>query len=228
MSVTTPPPVVVTKKKGMGCFGCGCLAVVVALLLLVALIAIGAYYTYNRLDALTSTTPESVPSFDGGDDVYQRTMQKVNTFSQALAQNQPGSLELTADEINTLLAHEPELAANQAHVFVSMSGDRMKVQASLPTTLLPGGWFKGRFINGVVEFSPSFDPDTKSLNLALHHLHTSSIDIPESTLASIQDAVNQLMNTQLQSSSSTKLLLDHAKTIEVRDGNLEIETHPAP
>ncbi len=98
----------------------------------------------------------------------------------------------------------------------------------MPTNLLPGGWFKNRFINGEVEFSPSFNPDTKTLNLALHHLRTSTIDIPESTLASIQDQLNQSMNTQLQNSSTTKLLLDHAKTIEVRDGNLEIETQATP
>ena len=106
-----PPPVVVRPRKGLGCWLGGCVGLLIALLVIVGLVAAIGYFSYDKVLHLTSATPTTVPNPDGGDEVYQAAVQKLNAFSQALQQNQPATLQLNASEINTLIARDPQISA---------------------------------------------------------------------------------------------------------------------
>ncbi len=223
--MANPPPVVVVKeKRGLGCFGAGCLIVLVAVLLCAALVGGGGYFLYSKGNALTSQTPSTVQTFDGGDDVYHAAEQKLTTFNQAVQQGQPGTLELTADEINTLIARAPDFNASQVHLFVSMTDNKGKVQMSLPTSLLPLGILKDRFINGEAEFTPGFDSSTKSVTLLLHSLRIGSEDVPKENLPMISEQIAGPLNTQLDQTPAVKQVLDRATSIEVRNGKFVVQT----
>jgi hypothetical protein len=220
-----PPPVVVQgKKRGLGCFGGGCVAVLIVLALVLVVGGCLGYYGFHRALAMTSETPATIPTFDGGGDLFQSTTQKLEGFGRELEAGRPADLELTADELNTLIARSPDLAANQIHLFVTMNNDQANVLLSLPTDLLPGGMLKGRYINGEAALSPGFDPDSKSLDLGLRRFKIGDLAVPASDLPLIESQLKPALNMQMQNSPSAKQFLDHAKTIEIRGGKLEIET----
>jgi hypothetical protein len=219
-----PPPVVVQKKRGPGCFGCGCLVLLVAIILLVGGGAGVFYLLHTKGMAVTATTPAPVPTFDGGDALYSATVQKTNAFGQALQQNQPTTLELTADEINTIIARSPNLAASQVHAFITMTGNVARIQAAVPTNLLPGGMLKDRYLNVDFSFTPGFDPDSKNVSVNLQSLQFGSDNIPKENLTAMQSELEPLLNIQLQRDPNIQRLLNQAKSIEVRDGKLEIAT----
>jgi hypothetical protein len=223
--MTTPPspPPAVPAKRGLGCFGWGCAVLVVLLLLIGGLVLGISYFGYSKITHLTSTEPATVQSFDGGDAVYQGALQKTNAFDQSVQQNQPATLELTADEINTLIARDPDFAKYQIHAFITMTGDHGDMQVSLPTNLIPYGLLKDRYLNVEADFTPSFDPSTKALNFTLHSFKFGGGVVPPDQLMTVQDNINPLLNTQLQNSSDAKQILDRAQAIQIRDGKLFIQ-----
>jgi hypothetical protein len=221
---TPPPPVVVREKRGMGCFGCGCLVVLVVLILLAALVGGLSYFAYTKGMTLTSTTPGGIQTFDGGDDVYHGAEQKLTTFNEAVQQNQPATLELSADEVNTLIARSPDLAGSQIHLFLSFTDSTAHVQASLPTNLLPFGIIKDRYINGDSDFIPGLDPSTKSVTLVLQRLRIGSEEVPKGDLSTLQSEMEPAINTQLQKTPAIKQVLDRATFIGIKGGKLLIQT----
>jgi hypothetical protein len=221
--MTTPPPPGVPQRRGLGCFGWGCAIVVVLVLLIGGLVAGIGYFGYSKISNLTSTAPTTVQSFDGGDATYQSALQKTNTFSQAVQQNQPATIELSADEINTLIARDPDFAKSQIHAFISMTGDRGDLQVSLPTNLIPYGLIKDRFLNVEASFTPQFDSANKTLNFTLHSFSFAGGTVPPAQLPTIQNNINPLLNTQLQNSADARSILSRAQNIEIRDGKLVIQ-----
>ena len=220
---TSPPAPPVPKKRGGGCFAWGCTAVLVVLLLIVGLLTAISYLGYHKISNLTSSQPITVETFDGGDAVYQAAIQKTNTFDQAVQQGQPATLELSADEINTLIARDPDFAKNQIHASVTMTADHGDLQLSLPTNLIPYGLIKDRYLNVEADFTPVFDPANKTLNFNLHTFKFAGGTVPPEQLPTVQNNLNPLLNTQLQNSPDAKRLLDHAQSIEIRDGKLIIK-----
>src|SRR5471032_823507 len=102
MSVSTAPPPAPPKKKGLGCLGCGCLVLALLVILFVGLVAGACYWSYSEVIALTTTTPAAIPSFEGSDDLYQTTRQKLADFNHDVKNHQAATIRLSADEINTL------------------------------------------------------------------------------------------------------------------------------
>jgi hypothetical protein len=221
MSVSTPP---VQKKSGLGCLGCGCLVLALLVILFLALVAGAGYLGYTKAVSLTSTTPAAVPSFNGSDDVYNTAEQKVTAFGHDVQNHQAATVRLSADEINTLIAHNPDLIRQKAHLFVTLTNDQAQVQGSLPTGELSHGILKNRYLNFDTTFGLGFNSDTKSLDLALHHLQIGDQPTPPNLLPTMQAELTPLLNTQLQMYPGTKGLLQQAKSIEIKDGELVIET----
>jgi len=222
----TPPPAPaapVEKKRGLGCFGCGCLILVVLVLLCVGLVGGVCYWTYHQASKLTSPVPSTVQNFDGGDALYQGATQKLTTFDQALQQHQPNTLQLSADEINTLIARDRDFADNNIHAFVTMTDDKASMQISLPTSALPMGMFHGRYVNGEISFGLNFDPTSKTLAFTLQGLHLANEDVPKNILPTLQTQLAPYINQLLQNDPECKKILNQAKSIEIKDGLLIIE-----
>jgi hypothetical protein len=224
MSVSTPPPVVVVKeKRGPGCLGCGCGILVIVLLLLGVLIGAMIYELKQKGTAITTTAPAQIPSFDGGDAMFQAANQKLNDFSTAVQNGQPGSLQLSADEINTLIAHSPFVASYGSHAFVTLGDNTIDLKASLNGNAIPFGLLKGRYENIEVDFTPVFDPTARTLSFTIHRLKTDDQEMSQTDLASLQSELDAVLQAELQQAPSFKNFTDHAKSITVQNGQLDIE-----
>src|SRR5947207_3106224 len=150
--VDAPPP-----RKGSGCFGRGCLILVVfAFVLGIACVA-GMYWGLHRHSAIfhglywltkaraIAQTPVPVPQFTVSDAQIQSVHERCEDFEQKARAGQPAELELAPDDINTLVATNQDA---RGKVFVSIDKDRLRCQASVPL-----GEFIGRagyYFNGDV------------------------------------------------------------------------------
>src|SRR5947199_10279119 len=130
--VDAPPP-----RKGMGCFARGCLTLVVFAIVLGIACFAGMYWGLHRHSAIfhglywltkaraIAQTPVPVPQFTVSDAQIQSVHERCEDFEQKARAGQPAQLELTPDDINTLITTNQ---ATRAKRLVSSDGDGLQCQ----------------------------------------------------------------------------------------------------
>ena len=150
--VEAPP-----RRKGLGCFARGCLTLsIFAIVLAIAGFA-GLYWGLHRNSALfygsywlaktrsLAQAPTPVPEFNASDQQIQLVQERWQDFEQKTRAGQAAEIELSADDINALIATSEDV---RGKVFVSIDGNLLRLQASVPI-----GGFLGRpgyYFNGDV------------------------------------------------------------------------------
>jgi len=150
--VEAPP-----RRKGLGCFARGCLTLsIFAIVLAIAGFA-GLYWGLHRNSALfygsywlaktrsLAEAPTPIPEFNASDQQIQVVQERWQDFEQKTRAGQPAEIELSADDINALIATREDA---RGKVFVSIDGNLLRLQASVPI-----GGFLGRpgyYFNGDV------------------------------------------------------------------------------
>ena len=148
---TTPAP------KRRGCLFYGCLTAIVLLLLAGLMAFLAVRFVRNKLDAYTDTQPMKLPKVEMTDTEYQNLQERVKSFGVTLDQGKPGEpLMLNEREINALIARSENAKAFADKVYVSVNGNEVKGQVSIPLSGL--GWLgNGRYLNGEAVFKVSLE-----------------------------------------------------------------------
>jgi len=156
-------------RKGLGCFGRGCLILSIFAIVLAIAGFGGMYWGLHRHSALfygnywlakthsITEAPTPVPEFSGSDQQIQRVRERWQEFEQKTRAGQAAEIELSADDINALIATNDDV---RGKAFVSMEGNQLRLQMSMPI-----GEFLGRpghYFNGdvVIELEGGQSPDT--------------------------------------------------------------------
>jgi len=171
-----PPP----KRKGMGCFGKGCLLIIVFLVLLVVAFVIGFY---------TGTKPKEFPQVQASEEEQNVVRARWDEFEAATPIEQvitpvptpapvseetppeaapspvatppnPNRIELTASDINALISRGKR---TRGKGFVSIDNDVARVQVNIPLEKLPG--LRGRSLNAEFAVRPSPDHSPRNLQI---------------------------------------------------------------
>jgi len=134
--VDAPPP-----NRGMGCFARGCFILVVfAMVLAIACLA-GLYWGFQRHSAIArggywlakthslAEAPAPLPEFAASDEQIRAVQERWRDFEQKTHADQPAEIELTADDLNSLIAANRYL---RGKTYVSIDGNRLRLQASIP------------------------------------------------------------------------------------------------
>lgn len=233
MAIGTPPPPA-KKKSGCGCFGCGCAILVVIAVLLLGGIGATVYFAFQGISSVSSPAAADIPAFteSGGD--YQQVQQKLASFQKSIDQNEPAAVHLSATDINSLLAHNPDVARNNVRAYVSLDGSIARLQMSMPSDSIVPGMLKGRYFNIDTSFTVNYDFATKQVLLDPQVLQIGDKQLigPNTTHSSLSGnymksalpAFNQSFNQALRKNSGTAEILDRAQTITVQNGELVIET----
>jgi hypothetical protein len=217
--VEAPPP-----RKGLGCFGRGCLILLVFAIVLAIACFAGMYWGLHRHSALfygsywlaktrsIAEAPTPVPEFSASDQQIQSVRERWQDFEQKARAAQPAEIELSADEINSLIAMNDHL---RGKVFASVEGNRLRLQASVPI-----GGFLGRpgyYFNGDVIIE---------LNGA------QSLDNPQFSGVTIngEKVPTDFLNWKYRSRHLREYLADQQNayeigTIEIRDGKIILRSH---
>jgi hypothetical protein len=212
--VDAPPP-----RKGLGCFGRGCLILVVfAIVLAIACLA-GMYWGFQRNSAILrgiywlakaqaiAQTSVPIPQFTASDAQIQSVHERCEDFEQKARAGQSAELELTADDINTLIATNQDA---RGKVFVSIDGDRLRCQTSFPLGELIGR--SSYYFNG---------------DIAAQLRGAESLENPQLSGITVngKSVPRDLLNWKYRSKRLRDYLADYRNTsdvgaIEIRDGKL--------
>src|SRR5881628_3281294 len=148
-----PPP----RRQGLGCFARGCLILLVFGIVLAIACLAGMYWGFQRHSAIVhgiywlakthsiAEAPVPVPEFNPSENQIQSVRERWQDFEQKTRAGQPAEIELSGDDINSLIATSDDL---RGKVFASVESNQLRLQASVPI-----GGFLGRlgyYFNGDV------------------------------------------------------------------------------
>jgi hypothetical protein len=169
-----PPP----RQKGMGCLGKGCLLIFVFLVLLIVAFFIGGYAGIRYV--VTSPKPREIPQIQTSEVEEKAVRARWDEFEEAGRNNQPTRLELTANDLNQLIAGNRKL---RGKAFISIDNNVARVEVSFPLEKLG---FRGRYLNG--DFAVRAAPDRNPRNLSVTQVSLSGVDVPEGVLKALLGA----------------------------------------
>jgi len=212
--VEAPP-----RRKGLGCFARGCLTLLIFAIVLAIACFAGMYWGLHRHSALfygsywlakTRSIAEAqttVPEFSGSDQQIQRVRERWQDFEQKTRAGQPAEIELSADDINALIATTENFPGK---MFASIDGNQLRLQASVPIGGLLGR--PGYYFNGDVIIEPK---------------GRQSLDNPQFSRITIngERVPTDFLNWKYRSRQLRDYLTEQQNaydvgTIEIRDGNV--------
>src|SRR5207302_9903530 len=138
------------------CFFYGCITCVVCLVAILIAGLIGLHQLKKMLYEYSDDKPLALPKVQVSPAQAQEIQRRVESFRDAVQTGRSTPpLELTTDEINALIATDPQFENLRGKVFVEIEADRLKGQVSVPFSDLGLNRFRGRYLNGTGTFSIS-------------------------------------------------------------------------
>ncbi len=148
--VEPPPP----RRQGLGCFARGCLILLVFGTVLAIACFAGIYWGLQQHSAIVhgiywlakthsiAEAPVPVPEFNASENQIQSVQERWQDFEQKTRAGQAAEIELTADDVNSLIAANRD---KRWKAFVSMEDNRLRLQTSVPLGefLSRSGYFNG-------------------------------------------------------------------------------------
>jgi hypothetical protein len=112
-----PQPQYIPKSSGVGCFGAGCLTLLVIGFLFIAALVGGSWYLVTKgIDMFTSPQPVDVAMPMPTEAEYTAANEKSNQLRTALRNKQGATFTFTAAELNALIARDPDLVPHKGKV----------------------------------------------------------------------------------------------------------------
>lgn len=181
------------------------------LLILVALVALGAYRDW-LIKTYTVTAPKELAA-ESSPAEFAALKAKWDGFAKELASGQkPAPLRLSADEINEFINHVPGLSNK---LRVNIEGDVLKGDFSVPLGKPDQPKLRGRYINGQATFAFTFEEKFPTLTVAT--LEANGRPIPRWLLKKIQ---RKNLVEDLDHNYQAKELFGKLAKVEVRDGQM--------
>ncbi|HTL16304.1 MAG TPA: hypothetical protein VL793_03655 [Patescibacteria group bacterium] len=203
-------------KSRRGCLFYGCLSGTVCLLAILLAFLIGLHQVKKMLNFFTDTHPVELPTVQMTAAQIEQLKQRVEAFQDALRSGRPTApLSLTSDEINAYIQTDANLSRLKGKVYVTIEGDRLKGQVSIPLDDLGLGVFRGRYLNGSGLFV-----------VALRHgeliVSPEELIVKGKPLPSVymDKARSQNLAQNLGSNPRASVALNHLQDIKITDGKL--------
>jgi hypothetical protein len=149
--IEPPPP-----QKGMGCCAKGCLILIAFFILLGLAFAAGTYFAVRYLRGeYFPATHVQLPANATTPQEQEAVRARWDAFERAARAHEPARIELTADDLNALIASEAKLRGNAQ---VSIDNDVAHLRVSVPLDAVR--WLRGHYINAecTVQSAPDANP----------------------------------------------------------------------
>ena len=194
----------------------GCIGVLVLVLMMIVGGLLGIYYARKMFNDFTDAGPMPVPQVRLSRAQIDPLEGQIEAFRQSLdAGNPTAPLTLNAEELNVLIATDPELGAFKNKFYVMLSGDELDCQVSLPMEALGLSIFQGRYFNGKGTFSVALQNGRVRLNAV--SLFTKGKPILDVYLNEIR---KHNLAESINSQPRMVAMLGRLQLIAVKDGKL--------
>jgi len=148
-----PPP----QQRGIGCLAKGCLILLVFGVLLCLAFVAGTYYAarFLRTTEYFSNDHERLPISHASVDEENAIRARWDAFLKAARAHEPARIELSADQINALIATDPKIRGD---AYMTIADNTAHLQVSFPVG--QSWWAPGRYLNAQcsVQSAPSGKP----------------------------------------------------------------------
>jgi hypothetical protein len=204
-----------------GCFFYGCITLIILMLIAALGTIVGVRFLQRKVQEYADTKPMPIERGDASSQKLSAVQKRIDTFKEAVAtQRTPQELALSADEINTLLAGQPDLQPIADRVFVFIENNQLKAKLSWP---LDQFGIKGRYFNGTGTFKVAINKG--NLDLRIDDVQTQSgKPLPAPFLEELR---KHDFADDLQRDAQTAAALQQVDSVEIRDQQLVIRSKPA-
>jgi len=212
-----------------GCFFYGCIIASILLVLVLALIGVGAFFLYRFVgqvvEQYTATAPRDLPKVEMPAGQRDSLKKRVEEFRKAVNEGRAAEpLVLTSDDLNALIEEEPNL---KGKIYVKIEGDDLKGQISFPLEMFskaPGlGMLKGRYLNGEADLKASLDNGI--LIVTLDSLEVNGMRPPPDVMTKLRE---QNLAKDAYSNPKTAEMLRKVESLEIKDGKVIIRVRGKP
>ena len=205
-------------KPRRGCFFYGCITGLVLLVLVLGALMVGLHYVKKMVNQFTGTRPMELPTVQMSQGEISSLKQRFEAFQQAVREQRPAQpLTLTADDINALMGSSRNREALKGKFYVSLDGDKLKGEISMPLREVGVGMFKGRYLNGSATFNLSFH--NGALSVTPQTITVKGKPLPE---VFMQEIRKQNLAAQSVNDSNVVAVLQGLEDIQVKEGKLVI------
>jgi len=151
-----------TQKPKKGCLFYGCLTLAILSLAVLVGGGLGLYLLYQKAEAFvneySSTDPVTLPEVGYTQDDLGAFEARLEGFAQGLGTDAPAvPLVLKGEDLNMLLALDPELKVFADGLRVSVEGDEIQGRMSMKLGDLGAPFFRERYLNGEASFKVSLE-----------------------------------------------------------------------
>jgi hypothetical protein len=214
------------EKKQRGCLFYGCIVAAVLVGLVGLLVGLASWATYRAasqfVQQYAEDAPAPIPVVEKPAPEVDAIRARIDGFSEALAAGKAtGPLELSADDLNAIIAATPEF---KGLVALDFSGDAIKGKVSLPLSRLGfpvGTLFGGKYLNGVATIDARVEDGRWVVTLV--GLEARGKPVPDSVLASLR---GQNLLNDLDPNSDVAKSAAHIESIAVKGGKLIVTPKP--
>lgn len=176
----------------MGCFGCGCLAVLILGFVCIGGLLGTGWYVYHKLatNNIISDSPTSVTLEQPTDAQYQTAETSLDRLKTASRERREETVAFTAADVNALLARHPDFHDLAGHARVEIAESVMTVSLSAPLDVF---WSSGkrRWFNGTVRFSGRYEDGDFQLNIL--SARGGDYDVPDYLLHRLNSSVGDVI-----------------------------------
>jgi hypothetical protein len=212
----------VPGKPKRGCLFFGCLGGAACLVIILVAFLIGLYQLKRMLNFYTDAHPVPLPTVQISPAEFEQLRQRIETFQDAVRTGRPTEpLSLTADEINAYIQNEPNLAKAKGKAYLTIEGNRLKSQVSLPLEELGLRLFRGRYLNGTGIFNVGLQKG--NLVITPDVIVVKGKPLPGVYMDKIR---SQNLAEGLNNNPRVSVALNHLQEIRVTDGKLVLVPKP--
>ncbi|HWW01508.1 MAG TPA: hypothetical protein VNZ64_17555 [Candidatus Acidoferrum sp.] len=211
-----------TPKPRRGCLFYGCLTGVVCLVAILIAFLLGLHLFKKMLNEYTDTKPMLLPAVQMAPAQIEQLQRRVDAFRDAVRAGRPAPpLELSSDEINALIANEPDFRGLHNRLYVTLEGDKVKGQVSFPMGRVGLPLFHGRYLNGTGTLSVSLKDGL--LRIIPQEILVKGKPLPSVYMDRIQ---SENLATQANDNPHSAETFSQLQSIEIKDSKLIIVPKP--
>ncbi len=220
MAEGSPPQV---QKPKRGCVFYGCLTALGLFLATTLILYFSVSYAVNQfIQQFTQTKPADMPVVTISDEEFSRLRERLKIFQTGLDAGTPVEpLVLTANEINALINQSPALAPLKGKVFVTLEGNEVRGQVSMPLSGYGVKKLEGRYLNGSAVLALALTNAT--LNVTMKSVKINGVTPPERFMANIR---SQNLAAEVSKDPKNAAEIRKLDQVEVRDGKLFLRVRP--
>ena len=224
--VYLPPP---APRPSLGCFAKGCLTVVLVGIILGVMCGGFGWYFARDLAPYLSQQPAQIRVYPATEAEYQTVEAKISAFMQTVSGGHHANLTLSADELNILVARDPQFSSWRGKAYLVVAKDQIAAETN---TLLneQAPEFQRVYFHGRVVFEASFS--SGDFTVVLRRLEplnggptppmvTWALSQPNFS-SNFSEGFNESFRDTVRKNPGAAAFFDRLRTIIVKDNQLVI------